>query len=275
MQALIRAWSAHLDHEGSTRAVGLMRVLFAALCWARWADELMPLRNDHWAYWALAAVFYTSTTAMFFGVRARLATAMTAATLWTMWAGFGWLGDHEPWRHHHTYTLTIAVVWLALTPCDRSFSFDRWLAVRRAEATGASPPAERGPLWAVPLLGAQCSAVYFFSALDKTNVRFLSGDQLEAVFMHFYSGSDPIDLPGFALFCMLSAWFVVAFEYFLPFALFVRRWHGWLVPAAMLFHGILYVSIPVGTFTATMWVYYLAYLDPEAVHRVVGQLTRE
>ncbi|MEZ4323319.1 MAG: HTTM domain-containing protein [Myxococcota bacterium] len=273
MQALIDRWRAHLVHEGSTRAVALMRIGFVLLVWSRYADEILPFRHRGWDWWLLVPAFFVATTAMLFGVQTRLATVATACVLATMYGVFGWLGGHEPWVHHHTYLLNIGVVWLALTPCGRSFSVDRWRAVRHAEITGAEPPPERGPLWAVPLLAAQCSAVYLWSAVDKTNVRFLSGDQLESILMHFYSGSEPVSVPGFATVCLVASVFVVLVEYVLPVALFVRRWHPWVVLFAMLFHGVLYVAIPVGTFTLTMWVYFLAYVDPEAVHRFVDQLT--
>jgi hypothetical protein len=266
------AWIAQLERVGSTRAIGLMRIGIALLCWSRWADELMPLRNQSPWYWVLALSFYLSTTAMLIGFGTRVATAATALTLIWMVGGFGWMAGHEPWTHHHTHLLMLAAVWLAFTPCGRSFSFDRWLAVRRARAAGEVPPPETGPLWAVPLLSVQVSAVYFFSAIDKSTVRFLSGHHLEAIFTKFYTGSDPIELPGFTLFCLVSAWVVVVLEYVLPFALFVRAWHWFLVPLGMAFHLLLYVSIPVGTFSLTMCVLYLAYLHEDDVHAVVDTL---
>ncbi len=265
-------WLAQLDRVGSTRALGLMRIGIGLLCWSRWAGELMPLRNPGPWYWVVALSFYLSTTAMILGFGTRVATAATAGTLVWMVGGFGWMAGHEPWTHHHTHLLMLAAVWLAFTPCGRSFSLDRWLQVRRARANGEPPPPEVGPLWAVPLLAVQVSAVYFFSAIDKSTVRFLSGHHLEAAFTKLYTGSDPVAIPGFALFCLVSAWVVVILEYVLPFALFVRPWQKWLVPLGMAFHLLLFVSIPVGPFSLTMCVLYLAYLHPDDVHRIVDEL---
>lgn len=273
-QALIERWVALVDAEGSTRAIGLMRLVFPLLIWARWADELQPFRGTGPAWWLLSVCFFGSTTAMFLGVWSQFATAVTAGTLLWMYVGWGWLGGHEPWTHHHTWLLVVSCVWLAFTPCGRSFSLDRWWAVRRAEVAGGDPPLEHGGLWAVNLLAVQASAVYFWSAYDKSHWGFLTGERLQAILMAFTTGSDPVPFPGFAALCAVASVITVALEYLLAVGLFVRPWQRWLFPIGLVFHGILYVSIPVGTFSLTMAVLYLAYADPQAVHRAVETLTR-
>ena len=46
----------------------------------------------------------------------------------------------------------------------------------------------------------------------------------------------------------------------------------WLIPIGMGFHAILYIFLPVGTYTLNMWLLYLAFLDPDAVHRMLDRL---
>jgi len=82
----------------------------------------------------------------------------------------------------------------------------------------------------------------------------------------FYLGSR---LPESGLFhaaMLLSAVGTVALEYALGIGLLFRRTRRWLVVPGLLLHGAFYVLLPVSTYTATMWVLYLAYLDPDAVH---------
>ena len=102
----------------------------------------------------------------------------------------------EPWTHHHTYLLAVAALLIALTPCGRSYSVDRYLAVMRAGHAGLPPPAERGNLWGLRLIVVQLSVLYFFSAFDKTSYAFLSGARLEQIFLWYYAGSDYPGMPG-------------------------------------------------------------------------------
>ena len=256
-----------MDVQGSTRALGLLRIGLALLLWSAWAQELMPYRWQEPRYWLAGAAFYVGTTAMLLGVWTRVSTAFTALVVGVLVFGFGYFDGQHRWIHHHTHLLAHATILLALTPCGRSFSVDRWLQRRR----GWLAP-EVGPLWAVPLLALQTSVVYLFSAIDKTTVRFLSGDHLRGILAVYYTGSEPVELPGLTVLLALASVIVVALEYVLPFALFVPRWRRWAVPVGLLLHGVFYVFLPVGTFSLTMAVLYLAYLDPQAVHDAIDRL---
>lgn len=259
-----------MEVEGSTRAIGLMRIGLALLLWACWAQELMPYRWEQPRYWVAGAAFYLGTTGMLLGLWTRFSVAFTAVTVGTLVFGFGYFDGQHRWIHHHTHLLAHATILLALTPCGRSFSVDRWLARRR----GWVAP-EVGPLWAVPLLALQTSVVYFFSAIDKTTLRFLSGDHLRGIFAVYYTGSEPVELPGYAFVLALASIAVVVLEYVLPIALFVGRWQRWCIPIGLVLHALFYVFLPVGTFSLTMVVLYLAYLDPAVVHEAIDRLVDE
>lgn len=271
---MIARLRALAHRRGSTRSLGLLRILFVFLLWSRWATELLFFHHAHepWRA-ALSAAFFLSTSLLLIGFKTRFASIAVAAVLWWMYAGWAFFWGEHGWAHHHTYLLVAAGTWLALTPSGRSFSLDRWLEVRRARAEGRPPAPEEGWLFGLTLIALQLSAVYLFSAYNKTNAFFLSGDHLVAIFQHYYTGSDPITLPGFPLLCQVLAWLTVALEYVWPFALFHRGARRWLLPLGVLFHGILYIMLPVGTFTASMWVLYLAYFEPDEVDAVLDTLT--
>ncbi|MEZ4236296.1 MAG: HTTM domain-containing protein [Myxococcota bacterium] len=271
--ALDRQLTALARAEGSTRPVALVRIGLALLLWSRFADELQPFTALGPAWLALGAAFYGATTWMLLGYRARLATAATAVVVWIMVFAVGRSGAMFSWTHHHTTLLAYAVALLALTPCGGSLSLDRWLAVRAAERAGTAPPPERGPLWAVPLLGVLLSTVYFWGAIDKCTVGFLSGARLELIWMDVYAGSDFVPTGPVHLAFAAASIAVTALEFVLAFGLWVGRWQRWLVPVGLATHAAFYLLLPqVYTFSCTMALLYLAFLDPGAVSRTLDRL---
>jgi hypothetical protein len=42
----------------------------------------------------------------------------------------------------------------------------------------------------------------------------------------------------------------------------------------IVFHGIIFMTLPIFTFSATMLLLYLAFVEPETVDRVIARLTR-
>lgn len=266
-------WLEHLmARERSTRSSALIRIGIALLLWTRFGPEMAPwystLEPDRLL---LGTSFYLSTTMLLIGWHARVASAWTAATMLVAFYGYGVFGEMEPWRHHHTYLLTAATALLALLPSGASFSVDRLLAVRRARASGQPIPEERGPTWALTLIALQLAAVYLWSVVDKASWHFLSGDRLDIIFVDLYFGFRP-EHPLWSASLAVMAWITVVLEIVLPIGLFVRRLQPWLVPTGLLLHGLFYVLLPVGTFSATMALLYLAYLDPDDVHRIIDDL---
>lgn len=247
-----------LAREGSTRGAGLLRIAIVVLLWARWAGEL-----------TLAATPSVGLSLAFFGV-----TTLTLIGLWTRWAAAGtaivmlvvyfWFGVHlrgYGWIHHHHYLLVSASCVLALTPCGRSFSLDRW----------RSGAAEVGPLWGLRLFTIQLAAVYLWSALDKMSAAFLSGARLEMIAVAVQFGSEPPDWRALAV---VSAWAVMLVELMLGVGFLIGRTPRWLLFAGIGLHALIYVCLPVATFSATMVCLYVAAIDPDAVHRAIERLTR-
>ncbi len=262
-------WVAHLDREGSTRAVGLMRVGTGLLLWSRWASEMMPHRAMEPDRLVLSAAFYITSTLMVLGLGTRWSVPATAVVMAVVVGGYG-ADAVEGWGHHHTTLQMLAVWWLALTPSGRSWSLDRLLAVRRAEANGEPWPKEEGPLWAVPLLGIQVCALYLWSLVDKLQNGMFTGVQLEQLSMHYVFGGLPPE--GLGWMYQGMAWTVLVLELLLPFGLWSRRWLGLCSIVGIAMHLAFYVIIPVNTFSMQMIVLYLAFFDPALVHRTIDRL---
>ena len=256
--------------EGSSRSSALIRIGLAMLFWSRWAGELLLYMDQSPVGLFLAVNFFVATVLLFVGYHSRLAAVWTGAVGLTMYYYFGFQLGREPWTHHHAYLLAVAALLIALTPCGRSYSLDRYLSVMRAERTGVAPPAERGNLWGLRLIVVQLSVLYFFAAFDKTSYAFLSGARLEAIFLWYYAGSDyPVGLAWPATIMSLA---VVALEYCLAFGLPFRATRRYLLLPGLAFHAIIYLTLPVYTFSVTMALLYLAYFDADAVDKVIARL---
>lgn len=259
-----------VDTEGSSRSSALIRIGLAMLFWSRWAGELLLYMDQSPAGLFLAANFFVATALLFVGYHSRAAAVWTGFVGLAMYYHFGFQLGREPWTHHHTYLLAVAALLVALTPCGRSYSLDRYLAVIRAERAGLPPPAERGNLWGLRLIVVQLSVLYFFAAFDKSNHAFLSGARIEAIFLWYYAGSDyPA---GLAWPATIVSFGVVALEYCLAFGLPFRATRRYLVLPGLAFHAIIYLTLPVYTFSATMALLYLAYFDADAVDKVIARL---
>jgi len=262
-----------MDRRQSTRTAALIRLGLPPILWARWASDFQPFRDlEPWKV-VLSASFMVSTTLMFFGVKSRLSTAWAGLSAMALVYGVGHGLGVEAYTHHHTTMLAAGTCLLALTPCGGSYSVDRWWVVARAERTGAPPPPERGPTWALPLIGVLVSAVYIWGAWDKTTWAYFSGQRFQHYVMHLYVGSDFPDFPGFEALCFLAGAGSMALEYVLGPGLFFRRLQPVLIPVGVLFHAVIYWTMPVATFSVTMWLFYLAYLDPDVVHRFLDRIS--
>src|SRR5262249_54432679 len=133
------------------------------------------------------------------------------------------------WSSHHIYILIVSVSLLAMSPCGRSFSWDRYRAVAQAQDLRDVPP-EYGELWPQRLIALQLAALYFWAAVDKTNWPFLSGGRLQMAFIWSYTGRVLEPLISLGAILPMLAIIVVVVEYALAFAIFVRRWQAFVLP---------------------------------------------
>ncbi|HEU4404737.1 MAG TPA: HTTM domain-containing protein [Polyangiaceae bacterium] len=265
------AWA--LLAEGSTRTAAILRLGLVLQLWCRWALDFTPFHTTSPDVRAIGASFFASSLLFFAGLKTRLAGAWLSLTLVAAYYHLGVrLGMHDEFSHHHTRLLATATCLVALAPSGRSLSADRYLENVRAAREGRAPSPERGPLWAQRLVALQVSVLYLFTAIDKTQPAFLNGTRLEQIYLHLYAGSDYPAWAGFHELAVAAAIATVALEYALAFGLWVPRWRRVLAPLGVAFHLVLYYCVPLRTFTASMCLLYLAFVDPDRVHAFIDTL---
>jgi len=262
-------WGA--DAQGSTRPLGLMRIAIATIVFVRFANEVSLYQGDSLSFVLLGLAFFGLTSMMLVGFKAQAACTGVAITLMTMHFYMGKVHGYPGWSSHHIYILVVSVCLLALSPCGRSFSWDRYRALARAQDARDIPP-EHGDLWPQRLIALQLAALYFWAAVDKTNWSFLSGQRLEEAFIWSFTGRALEPLISLGTILAVLSIIVVVVEYFLAFAIFVRRWQAFVLPLGLALHAAFYVLLPVNTYSATVMVLYLALLDPDAVHRFLDRM---
>ncbi|KPQ11681.1 MAG: Vitamin K-dependent gamma-carboxylase [Saliniramus fredricksonii] len=258
---------------GSTRAVALMRIGLAVIAITRFGGEIGFHQAQNPGTLLLSALFFLMVAMMFVGYLSRFACIGTGLSVMCLYIA-GALTQTAGWAHHHVYLLGTACLLLALTECGRSYSLDRWRvlnAARRARPTQPEPR-EYGLLWGQRLIALQLSAMYFWTAIDKTDRAFLSGERLEQTFVWVYSGRAlefVLAYPG--MIALLSV-IVVIVEYVLAVAILVPRWRIWALPMGLALHAGFYLMLPVHTYSATAMVLYLALLDPARVHSFIDRI---
>ena len=263
-------WALHT--EGSSRTSALIRIGIPLIIWARLANDLAFFNEPSLARILFEANFFAATTLMLLGYYSRTACTWAALNMLAIYYYGGYVLGIEPWTHHHISLLAMATALSALTPCGKSYSLDRYFAVRKAQHLGHTIPAESGNLWGLRLMSLQLSIMYLGTAFDKTSWAFLGGDRLEALFMYYYSGSTYPDMIGFHALMIVLSILTVALDYILAFGLIFEATRKWLIIPGLIFHGILYLFLPVFTFTVTVWLLYLAYLNADKVHAFIDTM---
>ena len=267
----LNAWlDAALEQERSTRVAALLRIGLALLVFTRFGESMMLGPTTGPAQACVLLAFWAGTLALLIGYRSQLAALVTTAAL----IGAGPVVNAFGWSHHHVYLLISATALLAFTPCGRSYSWDRWRALARADAGGPAAPPERGRLGAQTLMAVQLSAVYFWGAFDKCSAGWLSGEKLESQLLFYVFDSDPPDIPGWRAFVLVMAVATMLLELALAVGLWIPRARRWLIPAGIALHVMIYIALPVTVFSALSCVLYLAYLDPDALHQAIDRMSR-
>lgn len=110
----------------------------------------------------------------------------------------------------------------------------------------------------------------FHDKLESHNFR--SGQRMQQIYSHYYGGADLPDSWLFAATMFALAWFTIVAELLLGPGLVFKRVRPWALGCGVLLHAGIYLTVPVFTFTMTMFVLYLAVVDPERIHRVIDEL---
>ena len=266
LRLLQRFYNWGLCYHDSTRSVGLIRIGLVLLIWSRWGGELLFCRDIRPSAILLHSAFFLLTGLMCVGLWTRVSSMGTAILLSIMFSMY------KSWKHHHTFLLVMATLFIALTPCGRSYSIDRSLVLRRALKSRLPPPPEIGNLWGLRLIAIQLSMIYFWTAYEKLYWGFLSGARMELLVYNYYAGYDYASIPGFSALCFIAAITTVILEFLLSFGLYIPKFRKYLMPAGIVLHVLFYVLLPIRTFTSTMILLYLAFIPAAAVHRFIDNM---
>lgn len=256
-----------LDSQGSSRSSALIRIGVVLLVWSRFAGDLIFQRDPSIAGITLSLNFYLASLLMLIGYKTRWVSLWLASVLFTMYFHFGIATGSRPWAQHHTYLLAMLCLLSVLTPAGRSYSLDRYLAVRDCLRNGLARPPESGNLFGLRLIMLQLCIMYFWTAFDKTDPTWLSGERLQYIFMWYYHSPTSPSSSIFAPLMALLAWMVMVLEYALAFGLFVPKLRRYLIPCGIALHLSFYVFLVVKTFSLTCVLMYLAVIPAAKVHR--------
>jgi len=261
--------------EGSTRSVAILRILLVLLLWDRFGEASMALDRNAFdgARLGFMALFWVSTTLLLIGFHTRVAAVLVAVVASGQTWFLAWAYEIDELSRHHVYTLGVYALLMAFTPCGRSYSVDRWLALKIAERDHQPPPEERGPLWGLRLVCIMVSVMYVSTAWEKSYWAYVDGSAMEMVWLTLYFGSDVALFTGFHALTVLASGLVLALEWMIGFGLWSRRWRLHWIALGVFLHGSIYWFIPVATFTTTMMALYIAFFDPDEVHRFTEQVS--
>ncbi|MFK7928231.1 MAG: HTTM domain-containing protein [Myxococcota bacterium] len=270
-------FSEHVvDWSGSTRGLALMRIGVVLVAWARLSEQLRPFDDLAPERLVLGGSFFAASSLLLIGRWTPIAAVWHAINMVVIYQvfGLGWFGVDrvEPWSHHHVYTQVATAVLLALTPCGRSLSLDRWLQVRRAERAETPLPPETGALWAVRLIQLQVVAMYLWTTWDKLFWAFINGERHQQYAAWLYFGGD---LPEGIWFTAMTATMgsvTVVVEGALPILLLIPRTRSIAIVSGIVLHGLIFLLLPVSTFSMSMWVLYIAFVDPSYLHQLIDRL---
>jgi hypothetical protein len=264
---------AVLSEEGSTRPAAALRVGLVLVLWSRFAAELELFMGLAPERLALSLSFYASTTLFLLGAWSRLTGAWVALTALWLHFGLGVRGGVEPYQHHHVVALALGAALIALLPTGGSWSLDRLWALRRAERAGQPPPPERGPTWARHLLALHVVSIYGWGTFAKLSPAYLNGDRFTHYLMRLYFGSDLPSFPGFGALMVVLAWSAIFIEPMIGLGLLFRRTRWAALWLGLAFHGLIYWTMPVGTFTVTMWLFFIAFFPPDELDQLRRRLS--
>ena len=267
-------WRTFLDWAvgtvGSSRSSALIRIGLVFIIWARFAaDQQFFVIELGWRT-IFSVMFYLFTFGMLIGYITRICTFIVGLLVFFIYNYFGlFLGETQV--SSHMYWLGIAPLLLSLTPCGKSYSLDRWFAVQQAAKKDHPPPLEQGNLWGLRLIVIQLSMMYFWTALDKLQADFISGDRLEAIFMSLYNNMVDVEQASWAF--ILLALIIIVLEFFLAFGMPFSGTRRYLVIPGLLMHALFYALLPVKTYSITIMLLYLAYFDANIVHRIIDEMS--
>ena len=234
-----------LNSYGSMRPLALLRINLALIAWARYGRDLHLFEAQRNASVLFAAIpFFILSTTTLLGLFSRTSSLLFGLLLFYMATYIAGEAPQIDWRYNHTYLLGSLTILMAASPCGRSYSLDRYFAVKKARRDGSELPLESGSLLGAHPICLQISSVYFWAALDKLTPLFYSGDRIQQIMYQFYFGIDPNPLIESNLLCALLAISVIILEFVLSIGMYVPRSRLVLMAAGATMHSVFTFCFP-------------------------------
>ena len=254
----------NFDKEASTRSSALLRIGLVFLAWSCFANRLIIYRTYQSPDWfLLGLLFFIFSGMLCIGWRTKFSNVGVALVLNVMVFYLGVKDNYFTFRTYPATLIAMSLTWLCFLPSGKSFSLDRYITISKIKDQKNIIPKEIGQVWALNLIRLQVAVVYLFAAIDKSYLDF--NERLEQILQSAYFGSY-LPWEGLRFIILLISLLTILILYLLAFGLFIKRWHRWLMPIGIIFHILIYVLIPVRTFSLTMILLYIAFLDPDDVH---------
>ena len=254
----------NLNIKASTRSSAVLRIGLVFLAWSCFADRLLIIHTfQHLDWFLLSILFFIFSGMLCIGWRTKFSNVGLALILNVMVFYLGVKDNYFTFRSYPATLIAMSLTWLCFLPSGKSFSLDRYIAISKIKDQNNIFPQEIGQVWAINLIRLQVAVVYFFAAIDKSYLDF--NERLEQIFQNAYFGSY-LPWENLRFIILLISVFTVLILYLLAFGLFIKSWHRWLMPIGIIFHIFIYLLIPVRTFSLTMILLYISFLDPNDVH---------
>lgn len=203
------------------------------------------------ALWLIAAVAFIA------GWRTRISGALLTLILI-----YSITLDEQAYSNH-TYLLVLVVALLTLAGCGGRFSIDA--AVGRASPTV--------PRWPLVLIQIQLSIVYFFAAVSKINLLYISGALISVNMSRGWLVSLPDALDRWQVIMPLAIISIVV-ELSMAFALWTRRYRSAGIVTGVVLHTMIFLTFPVesrlplAVFGLVMFGMYVPFLDQNILARL-------
>jgi hypothetical protein len=234
-----------------------------------WGFNLYGMSSSMAWAWVLFGLFVVSSLLFLVGWHTRLAGVVALAVLLS-------LQRRQPFVFNAgDVLLRLLLLFLCLAPAGAALSLDRWRSVRGSASQFWSSPL-RAP-WALRLIQIQVSVVYLVTVWAK--VRGTTWNDGTAVsyalrLTDLTRFSVPGPLVDGPLIVNLLTWGTLAVEFAIGVLVWNRRARPVVLWVGVLFHLTIHFSLLVGLFSLVMLACYLAFVEGEAVDRVLARTGR-
>ncbi len=264
--------NAVFDEQGSTRALAITRLLvIGVLFWyVTSGSAFHPAHVDvPVARRGVAALLMVASWFAWVGYQTRAATVVIAIS-WGLLHLY-WGTSSGTFATTRDAQLLQALVVLAIAPCGRSLSVDRWLAVRRAQRLQRPPPSERGPLWSRWLMIASLSSFYAWTAVELATSEWLSGFTIERFWVGRWGSSDTLAMAPELIHALsvALAWQVLTLLVVVALCLWVPRWRWYALTLGVILHLLTWPFFGAWPLTVTLLACYPMLVPTDWAHEFI------